>query len=181
MSGTQLNFGAQELFIQQLQDEIKRMSGLNQQLQLKLREQHHQLLRHEQHENQAPGQGRKSSSGSERSTAAAKKPSSSSSSASSEESSKNSEHGSMSSNSNQIYSYVHKQSAASINEMEARKENEGLKVKLRTAAKFINNLIQEKEHLIEMSNQLRGELNRIKCKNLELTVHALLFVLNLFF
>lgn len=43
-------------------------------------------------------------------------------------------------------------------------ENERLKMKLKTAAKYIGHLIQEKEHLIEMSNQLRGELNRIKCK-----------------
>ncbi len=151
-SGTQLNFGAQELFIQQLQDEIKRVSGLNQQLQIKLREQHHQLTREQQN---YPTQNLSKKSALDKKATSSS--SSNSSNVSSEESSKNSEHN------NQIYSYVPKQSAATLNELEAKKENESLRVKLRTAAKFINNLIQEKEHLIEMSNQLRGELNRIKC------------------
>lgn len=128
-SGTQLNFGAQELFIQQLQDEIKRLSDLNQQLQIKTRQQHHQLLRNQQdnikneldvNENNV----RKKSSTS-------------------------------------ISSDTTK---TTLNEITSSKEIENLKQKLKSAAKYITHLIQEKEHLIEMSNQLRGELNRIKCK-----------------
>ena len=42
---------------------------------------------------------------------------------------------------------------------------DALKKKLKTAAKYINSLIEEKEHLIELSNQLRGELNRVKFDN----------------
>ena len=51
-----------------------------------------------------------------------------------------------------------------LNEITLTQENDSLKAKLKSAAKYISHLIQEKEHLIEMSNQLRGELNRIKCK-----------------
>lgn len=46
---------------------------------------------------------------------------------------------------------------------ELEKENDSLRVKLKTAAKYMGHLIREREHLIEMSNRLRGELNRIKC------------------
>ena len=51
-----------------------------------------------------------------------------------------------------------------LNEITLTQENDNLKAKLKSAAKYISHLIQEKEHLIEMSNQLRGELNRIKCE-----------------
>jgi len=115
-SGTQLNFGAQELFIQQLQDEIKRLTTLNQQYQIKLRQQNHLNLRNQQHTSSSNDSG---------SSGVANGP--------------------------------------SLNEISSNKEIENLKSKLKSAAKYIAHLIQEKEHLIEMSNQLRGELNRIKC------------------
>lgn len=114
-SGTQLNFGAQELFIQQLQDEIKRLSDLNQQFQIKTRQQHHQLLR-----NQQQGLQKESNK-------------------------------------------INDENGPSLSHITTSKDNENLKAKLKSAAKYITHLIQEKEHLIEMSNQLRGELNRIKC------------------
>lgn len=120
-NGTQLNFGAQELFIQQLKDEIKRLSSLNQQLQIKARQQHHQMLRNHQ-ENTESGLEIK-------------------------ENLKSNDDPSL-----------------SINKITNNKDIELLKQKLKSAAKYITHLIQEKEHLIEMSNQLRGELNRIKCK-----------------
>ena len=107
------------MFIQQLQDEIKRLNKINSQLQVKTRQQHHQALR----ENQAEK---------------------------------------ASNDFNDV-------SGPSVNELVKLKEIQGLKSKLKSAAKFISHLIQEKEHLIEMSNQLRGELNRIKC-NYFLTV-----------
>ena len=107
-----MNFGAQELFIQQLQDEIKRLTGLNQQFQIKARQLAHQNLRNQQqqevsHKNEGDN------------------------------------------------------NRPSLNEITSGKEIENLKSKLKSAAKYITHLIQEKEHLIEMSNQLRGELNLI--------------------
>lgn len=113
-SGTNLNFGAQELFIQQLQDEIKRLSKLNSQLLIKTRQQHHESMRELQDKQESSGHFNKPD--------------------------------------------------PCINNLVASKEIVGLKTKLKSAAKFISHLIQEKEHLIEMSNKLRGELNRIKCK-----------------
>ena len=110
--GTQLNFGAQELFIQQLQDEISRLNKVNQQFMIKARQQHHQILREKQY-------------------------------------SKSDE---VEFNEKEITGYTDS------------KELQKVKSKLKSAAKFITHLIQEKEHLIEMSNQLRGELNRMKCK-----------------
>ena len=115
-SGTNLNFGAQELFIQQLQDEIKRLSKLNAQLQIKARQNHHQDMREKQNDFERINELNEPSGG------------------------------------------------PSINDLVRIKEIEGLKSKLKSAAKFISHLIHEKEHLIEMSNQLRGELNRIKCE-----------------
>ena len=112
-SGTHLNFGAQELFIQQLQDEIKRLGQLNSQLLIKSRQQHHESMRELQDK----------------------------------ESTNNTQ-----------------KSDPLLNELVIKKEIISLKSKLKSAAKFISHLIQEKEHLIEMSNKLRGELNRIKCK-----------------
>ena len=112
-SGTELNFGAKELFIQQLQDEVKRLGGLNSQLQVKSRQQHHQAMRDRQNASQ----------------------------------------------------YEEVAAGPSVNELMKSKEIDGLKSKLKKAAKFISHLIQEKEHLIEMSNQLRGELNRVKYDN----------------
>ena len=47
-SGNHINFGAQELFIQQLQDEIARIKKLNDQLVIKSRQLHHELLREHQ-------------------------------------------------------------------------------------------------------------------------------------
>ena len=47
-SGNHINFGAQELFIQQLQDEITRIKKLNDQLVVKSRQLHHELLRERQ-------------------------------------------------------------------------------------------------------------------------------------
>lgn len=141
-SGTQLNFGAQELFIQQLQDEIKRVSGLNQQLQLKLNGQNHQSLREKQQKKES------SETNSDNSEPIVEKKSSS-----------------KAQSANKLMSFLDKQAAAS--EFELKRQNDNLKIKLVTAAKFINKLIQEKEHLIEMSNQLRGELNRIKCETLD--------------
>lgn len=113
-SGTQLNFGAQELFIQQLQDEIKRLSSINQQLQMKARQHIHQALRENQNNTSFVDSSALSTS-------------------------------------------------PTIKEIRLIKDVESLKSKLKTAAKFITHLIQEKEHLIEMSNQLRGELARTKC------------------
>jgi len=120
-SGTQVNFGAQEMFIQQLQDEIKRLSRVNSQLQMKARQSHHQALR-----------SRQETGGLEEAIGETK--------------------------------------SLSVNDLIRLKEVEGLKVKLKSAAKFISHLIQEKEHLIEMSNQLRGELNRIKYDNESLSL-----------
>jgi hypothetical protein len=112
-SGTQINFGAQELFIQQLQDEIKRVSNLNKQLQIKARQQHHELMR----EN--------------------------------------------------LSSILDKREVDSnmkiVNEVALKKEIDNLKSKLKTAAKFITQLVGEKERLIEISNELRGKLKRIEC------------------
>lgn len=144
-SGTQLNFGAQELFIQQLQDEIKRVNAVNQQLQIKARQQHHQLLREQQNVKSSPS-----------------KPASSSSCSSS----------------NGVFEDPVSTSSlssppSSLNELTLRKEADGLKSKLKTAAKFISQLIHEKEHLIEMSNQLRGELNRIKFDNENLAIQRI--------
>lgn len=120
-SGTQLNFGAQELFIQQLQDEIKRLGKMNSQLQIKTRQTHHQAMRQQQH-----------------------------------------------STMNEFYTEFNESAIGpSINDLARIKEIESLKSKLKSAAKYISHLIQEKEHLIEMSNQLRGELNKIKCKLLD--------------
>ena len=104
--GTQLNFGAQELFIQQLQDEIGRLNKVNQQLIIKMRQLQHQIMREKQ-------------------------------------------------------SSIEKDEDSDF--VDDYKEADKLKAKLKSAAKFITNLIQEKEHLIEMSNKLRGELNRMKC------------------
>ena len=108
-----MNFGAQELFIQQLQDEIKRLTDLNQQYQIKTRQLTHQNLRNQQQYSSQKNEG--------------------------------------------------DNNRPSLNEITSSKEIENLKSKLKSAAKYITHLIQEKEHLIEMSNQLRGELNRIKC------------------
>lgn len=124
--GTQINFGAQELFIEQLKGEIKRLSTLNQQLQIKARQLNHQLLRIQQ-ENQNSSKTSRV---------------------------KNNEH---------VIDSEEISDEYTEDILAFKKENENLKIKLKTAAKFITNLIQEKEHLIEMSNQLRGELNRIKC------------------
>ena len=162
-SGTQLNFGAQELFIQQLQDEIKRVSDLNQQLQIKLREQFHQIMREQQiSSNTINAISSESCSESNNDTSKCDiYPKESSgfdvyTTTPASSGSKNCDP--------KILNYMHKQSGAMANELSLKKEIELLNTKLKTAAKFINNLIQEKEHLIEMSNQLRGELNRIKCK-----------------
>ncbi len=107
-SGTAINYGAQELFIQQLKDEIERITRLNHQLQHKAREQHHQLQRAQQH------------------TAL----------------------------------------VMPIGELADDEENaHEWRARLRVASKYITQLIGEKEHLIEMSNSLRGQLNKIKCKS----------------
>jgi hypothetical protein len=58
------------------------------------------------------------------------------------------------------------ENSQALDDWQTAKENEQLRGKLKSAAKYISHLLQEKEHLIEMSNQLRGELNRIKCKKL---------------
>lgn len=142
-SGTQLNFGAHEIFIQQLQDEIKRLSVLNQQFQIKARQQYHQLLRDQQNMNITMSQASRNKSTCDDST--------SSSTSSSNET-----------------EFIHKspalmRSTDTLNELNHKNEIANLKAKLKAAAKFISQLIQEKEHLIEMSNQLRGELNQIKC------------------
>jgi hypothetical protein len=140
MSGTQLNFGAQELFIQQLQDEIKRLSALNQQSQIKIREQQHHLMREVQFASSTTNNKDNKTNYI------------SSKSCSESDKQKNN-------------SFLNKKiKNDNANQFEAKSENEKLRIKLKTAAKFINSLIQEKEHLIEMSNQLRGELNRIKRK-----------------
>lgn len=112
-SGTQINFGAQELFIQQLQDEIKRVSNLNKQLQIKARQQHHELMR---------------------------------------------ENLSSISDKREVDSNM-----KIVNEVALKKEIDNLKSKLKTAAKFITQLVGEKERLIEISNELRGKLKRIEC------------------
>jgi predicted nuclease with TOPRIM domain len=49
-----------------------------------------------------------------------------------------------------------------INEINYMKDVEALKTKLKCAAKHISQLIQEKQQLIEMSNQLRGEMQKLK-------------------
>lgn len=136
-SGTQINFGAQELFIQQLKDEIERLSGVNQQLQLKARQMHNELLRREEKEEEdSVAKNNKATT-----TLVSK-------------------------NSKPLFKYKSESGGDETewsSSSDFSKENETLKVKLKTAAKYINHLIQEKEHLIEMSNKLRGELNRIKC------------------
>ena len=159
-SGTQLNFGAQEIFIQQLQDEIKRLSALNQQLQIKARQQYHELLR--EHQNSAANmkynaiqKGKKTSPSSNttsRSGCGEESPSASFSTSTESP--------------DDFSSHVdYNAPASTLNQINSKKEITSLKMKLKAAAKFISQLIQEKEHLIEMSNQLRGELNRIKCKD----------------
>jgi hypothetical protein len=90
-SGTELNFGAQELFIQQLQDEIDR---LNKKLQAK----------------------------------------------------------------NQTNFY----DGSTNIESNCVREIDGLKQKLKAASKHLSQLLQDKHQLIEMSNQLKAELNREK-------------------
>ena len=124
-SGTQVNFGAQELFIQQLQDELKRLSGVNQQLQIRARQLHHELMR----------QGGNSVGEREKDLK---------------------------------ITTTNKKLAdcdwAENEEINDETSDDLLRVKLKTAARYIRHLIREKEHLIEMSNRLRGELNRIKGK-----------------
>jgi hypothetical protein len=93
-SGTQINFGGQELFIQQLQDEIQR---LNEKL----------LSQHD------------------------------------------------SSNFRSV-------DGVTVNEMNYIKEVKDLKGKLKSLAKTLSQLIHEKQQLIEMSNQLRAELERTR-------------------
>ena len=121
-----MNFGAQELFIQQLQDELKRLSGVNQQLQIRARQLHHELMR----------QGGNSVGEREKdlkiTTTTNKKPTDC--------------------------------DWADNEEINDETPDDLLRVKLKTAARYIRHLIREKEHLIEMSNRLRGELNRIKGK-----------------
>lgn len=95
-SGNQINFGAQELFIQQLQDEITRLNK--------------KLL------------------------------------------------------TNAGQSSLTTIDGPTVNEINFLKDNQSLKEKLKNAAKHISQLISEKKQLIEMSNQLRGELNRYKRK-----------------
>ena len=161
-SGTHLNFGAQEIFIQQLQDEIKRLSTLNQQLQIKARQNYHELLREQQNMNAtiqlANSKMMKKNHTVEHHSSSFNDESSTSSSPSISSSS--------SSNDNEfIHTFnKHHSSQSTLNELNNKKEITSLKTKLKSAAKFISQLIQEKEHLIEMSNQLRGELNQIKCK-----------------
>ncbi|RNA39221.1 coiled-coil domain-containing 57 [Brachionus plicatilis] len=115
-SGQTINFGAQELFIEQLKEEIKRLSDLNQQMQIKTRQLNHENLRLKQGQN-----GREN--------------------------------------------VIDDSESDEEVEVKRRQEIDALKVKLKTAAKYINSLIGEKEHLIELSNQLRGELNRVKFDN----------------
>jgi hypothetical protein len=158
-SGTQLNFGAQEIFIQQLQDEIKRLSTLNQQLQIKARQNYHELLREQQNMNAtiqlANSKILKKNNQTIDSTSSNDETTSSSSSNETEFM-----HGFNKDQSTQL----------TLNELNSKKEITTLKTKLKTAAKFITQLIQEKEHLIEMSNQLRGELNQIKCEEIYFSV-----------
>ncbi len=92
-SGTELNFGGQELFIQQLQDEIDR---LNKKMQVQ-------------------------------------------------------------SQANNFYNTVSIESNC-LNEIDDYKQ------KLKAASKHISQLLQDKHQLIEMSNQLKAELNREKRK-----------------
>ncbi|CAF0791557.1 unnamed protein product [Brachionus calyciflorus] len=122
-SGQTINFGAQELFIEQLKEEIKRISNLNQQLQIKARQLNHENLRLKQAEQKSKKENVIDESDEET------------------------------------------EDEEIDNLMNNKKEIESLKNKLKTAAKYINNLIEEKEHLIELSNQLRGELNRVKFDN----------------
>ncbi len=96
-SGTQINFGGQELFIQQLQDEIHR---LNEKL-INASQSDHRL-------DQVDG--------------------------------------------------------LTINEINYIKEIKSLKSKLKTLAKHLSQLIHEKQQLIEMSNQLRAELEKIRSR-----------------
>jgi len=156
-SGTQLTFGAHEIFIQQLQDEIKRLSTLNQQLQIKARQNYHELLREQQNMN-ATIQLSNSKMMKKNHTVAQ------SSSSFNDESNSPSSSSSSSSNDNDYINRPSSSSQSTLNELNNKKEITNLKGKLKQAAKFISQLIQEKEHLIEMSNQLRGELNQIKCK-----------------
>lgn len=137
-AGTQLNFGAQELFIQQLQDEIKRLSGVNQQLQIRARQMHHMLMRQRDDQVQVLAAiGSKSATALKRH---APPPSSFSI--------------------DDPIDHQHQEEDAHHGDVST------LRVKLKTAAKYISHLIREKEHLIEMSNRLRGELNRMKCNKL---------------
>ena len=160
-SGTQLNFGAQEIFIQQLQDEIKRLSTLNQQLQIKARQNYHELLREQQNMNAtiqlANSKTLKKNHQTINSTSFNDETTSSSSSSSND--------------TEFMHGFnKHQSPQSTLNELNSKKEITTLKTKLKTAAKFITQLIQEKEHLIEMSNQLRGELNQIKCKEIIYTL-----------
>jgi len=111
-SGKQLNFGAQELFIQQLQDEIERLNK--------------KLLSNLSANKSAGGVGGDALVG-----------------------------------------------GATINEINYMKEVEALKTKLKCAAKHISQLIQEKQQLIEMSNQLRGEMQKLKQRNDDLVMSKL--------
>jgi hypothetical protein len=125
-TGTNMNFGAQELFIQQLQDEIKRLLSVNQQLQMKARQQHHELLREQQQNGKRD---------------------------------------------HIVDSDVLTDNERpSLKEITSIKQVESLKNKLKKAAKYISQLLEEKQHLIEMSNQLRGEVNRVKYENESLSL-----------
>ena len=145
-SGTQINFGAQEIFIQQLQDEIKRLSLLNQQLQIKARQQYHQLLREQQNMQVTMVETMRNNRSVNEDTSSSSNDSSSDFQAA--------PHTPISTSASR---------STTLSELNSKNEIVNLKTKLKAAAKFISQLIQEKEHLIEMSNQLRGELNQIKC------------------
>ena len=95
-SGTQINFGAQELFIQQLQDEIQRLNE--------------KLINRSEHDRSDKVDG------------------------------------------------------VTISEIGYIREIKSLKTKLKTIAKHLSQLIHEKQQLIEMSNQLRAELERTRSK-----------------
>lgn len=94
-NGTQINFGGQELFIQQLQDEIQRLNE--------------KLINRSDNSGKVDG--------------------------------------------------------VTINEIEYMKEIKSLKGKLKGLAKHLSQLIHEKQQLIEMSNQLRAELDKTRSKN----------------
>ena len=95
-SGTQINFGGQELFIQQLQDEIQRLNE--------------KLI------NKSDRDGGKVD-------------------------------------------------GVTVTEIGYVNEIKSLKGKLKSLAKHLSQLIHEKQQLIEMSNQLRGELEKSRSKN----------------